>query len=160
MTTHERRGVQGASGRHALGRRRHAADSCAVVRVRLLRRGYGDSTDGSPGAVGGSLATRTAFGPEPIISSIRTSSYALADELQRYAGGRGREDYILQKKGGCLLDDLDFQQHVFRPAADAAGIYFEGFGMHMFRRINVTVRQEVAQRRLKHRSQLAMHRQI
>jgi hypothetical protein len=81
-------------------------------------------------------------------------------ELLRYAGGRGREDYILQKKGGCLLDDLDFQQHVFRPAAEAAGIYFEGFGMHMFRRINVTVRQEVAQRRLKHRSQLAMHRQI
>jgi hypothetical protein len=75
------------------------------------------------------------------------------------AGGEGKTTSS-RKKGGCLLDDLDFQQHVFRPAAAAAGIYFEGFGMHMFRRINVTVRQEVAQRRLKHRSQLAMHRQI
>ena len=35
------------------------------------------------------------------------------------------------------------QQHVFRPAAEAAGIYFAGFGMHTFRRLNVTWRQEV-----------------
>jgi len=68
---------------------------------------------------------------------------ALAHELLRYAGGRGREDYIFQRKDGRLLDDRDLQQHVFRPAAEAAGIYFEGFGMHTFRRLNVTWRQEV-----------------
>ena len=42
-----------------------------------------------------------------------------------------------------MLDDRDLQQHVFRPAAEVAGIYFEGFGMHTFRRLNVTWRQEV-----------------
>ena len=104
MTTHERRGVQGASGRHALGRRRHAADSCAVVRVRLLRRGYGDSTDGSPGAVGGSLATRTAFGPEPIISSIRTSSYALAMNYSAtQAGGEGKTTSSRKRADACWM---------------------------------------------------------
>jgi hypothetical protein len=41
------------------------------------------------------------------------------------------------------LDDRDLQQHVFRPEAEAGGIYFEGFGMHTFRRLNVAWRQEV-----------------
>jgi hypothetical protein len=41
------------------------------------------------------------------------------------------------------LDDRDLQQYVFRPPAEAAGVYFEGFGMHTFRRLNVTWRQEV-----------------
>jgi hypothetical protein len=31
---------------------------------------------------------------------------------------------------------------VFRRAAEAVGIYFEGFGMHTFRRLNITWRQE------------------
>jgi integrase len=66
-----------------------------------------------------------------------------AHELLRYAAGRGPEDFIFQRKDGRLLDDRDLQQHVFRPAAEAAGIYFEGFGMHTFRRLNVTWRQEV-----------------
>lgn len=42
-----------------------------------------------------------------------------------------------------MLDDRELQQHVFRPAAEAVGIYFEGFGMHTFRRLNITWRQEV-----------------
>ncbi len=66
-----------------------------------------------------------------------------AHELLRYAAGRGPEDFIFQRKDGRLLDDRDLQQHVFRPAAEVAGIYFEGFGMHTFRRLNVTWRQEV-----------------
>jgi integrase len=68
-------------------------------------------------------------------------SFAL--ELLRYAAGAGPGDFIFQRKDGRLLDDRDLQQHVFRPAAEAAGIYFEGFGMHTFRRLNVTWRQEV-----------------
>jgi integrase len=31
---------------------------------------------------------------------------------------------------------------VFRPAAEAVGIYHEGFGMHVFRRLNVSWRQQ------------------
>ena len=50
---------------------------------------------------------------------------------------------IFLRKDGRLLDDRDLQQHVFRPAAETAGIYFEGFGMHTFRRLNVTGRQQV-----------------
>jgi len=47
------------------------------------------------------------------------------------------------RKDGRLLDDRDLQQHVFRPAAEAVGIYHPGFGMHTFRCLNVTWRQEV-----------------
>lgn len=36
------------------------------------------------------------------------------------------------------FDDRDFQQHVLRPAAERAGIYYRGFGMHSFRRTNVS----------------------
>lgn len=67
----------------------------------------------------------------------------LAHELIRFAGSRGPEEFIFLRIDGRLLDDRDLQQHVFRPAAETAGIYFEGFGMHTFRRLNVTWRQEV-----------------
>ena len=67
---------------------------------------------------------------------------SLAQELLRYAAGKGPEDFIFQRKDGRLLDDRDLQQHVFRPAAEAAGIYHQGFGMHTFRRLNVTWRQQ------------------
>ena len=68
---------------------------------------------------------------------------AFAHELLRYAESRGREDFIFHRKDGGLIDDRDLQQHIFRPAAMIAGIYHEGFGMHTFRRLNVTWRQEV-----------------
>jgi integrase len=68
---------------------------------------------------------------------------ALAHDLLLFAAGRGSDDFIFLRKDRRLLDDRDLQQHVFRPAAEAAGIYFEGFGMHTFRRLNVTWRQEV-----------------
>jgi len=68
---------------------------------------------------------------------------SLALQLLAYAAGRAADDFIFQRKDGGLVDDRDLQQHVFRPAAEAAGIYHEGFGMHTFRRLNVTWRQEV-----------------
>jgi site-specific recombinase XerD len=37
-------------------------------------------------------------------------------------------------------DDRDLQQHVFRPAAEAAGVYHPGFGMHSMKRMAVTLR--------------------
>jgi len=49
----------------------------------------------------------------------------------------GRTDY-----GGQPPDDRDLQQHVFRPAAERAGIYTAGFGMHRFRHLNISWRQE------------------
>lgn len=66
----------------------------------------------------------------------------LAGELLTYAAGRGPEEFVFQRKDAGLLDDRDLQQHVFRPAAEAVGIYYEGFGMHTFRRLNISWRQE------------------
>jgi integrase len=66
----------------------------------------------------------------------------LAAELLTYAGGQPTNEYIFRRESGAPLDDRDLQRDVFRPAAEAVGIYHEGFGMHVFRRLNVTWRQQ------------------
>ena len=66
----------------------------------------------------------------------------LARELLRFARGKASDEFIFASKDGNPPDDRDLQQHVFRPAAEAVGIYFEGFGMHTFRRLNISWRQE------------------
>jgi len=58
------------------------------------------------------------------------------------AEGKPADEYIFTRKDGRPLADRDLQQHVFRPAAEAVGIYFEGFGLHVFRSLNVTGRQQ------------------
>jgi integrase len=70
---------------------------------------------------------------------------SLAGELLEYASsnGRKRHEYIFLRKDGRPLDDRDLQRDVFRPAAEAVSIYHEGFGMHVFRRLNVTWRQTI-----------------
>lgn len=68
---------------------------------------------------------------------------ALATELLSYARQKRRDDYIFTRPDRTPLDDRDLQRDVFRPAAEAVGIYHEGFGMHVFRRLNVTWRQQV-----------------
>lgn len=67
---------------------------------------------------------------------------AFVDQLLAHCKGKPPDEYIFSR-GGEPLDDRELQQHVFRPAAVAVGIYFEGFGMHTFRRLNVTWRQTV-----------------
>jgi len=67
----------------------------------------------------------------------------LAGELLRLARGKDESAFLFAQADGNPPDDRDLQQHVFRPAAKAVGIYFEGFGMHTFRRLNVSWRQEV-----------------
>jgi len=75
-------------------------------------------------------------------SSKRTRQIgSLAAELLAWAGSKGPDDFIFQREDGNPPDDRDLQQHVWRPAAEAAGIYDTGFGMHTFRRLNVTWRQ-------------------
>lgn len=46
---------------------------------------------------------------------------------------------------GELPDDRDLQQHVIRPAAEAAGCYFAGFGMHTFRPMKVSWSQQAGE---------------
>lgn len=43
---------------------------------------------------------------------------------------------------GELPDDRDLQQHVWRPAAERAGIYHPGFGLHTLRRLSLSWAQE------------------
>jgi integrase len=68
----------------------------------------------------------------------------LAAELIGFAKGKQDDQYIFGRasRNGEPCDDRDLQQHVFRPAAEAVGIYHPGFGMHEFRRLNITWRQE------------------
>lgn len=66
----------------------------------------------------------------------------LAAALLAYSAGKRPNEYIFTRTDGAPLDDRDLQRDVFRPAAEAAGIYHEGFGMHEFRRLNVTWRQQ------------------
>jgi integrase len=68
----------------------------------------------------------------------------LAEELLRFAAGKSDDAFIFGRadRDGEPPDDRDLQQHVFRPAAESVGIYRPGFGMHTFRRLNITWRQE------------------
>ena len=66
----------------------------------------------------------------------------LAGELRSYARGKAAHEYIFTRADGTPLDDRDLQRDVFRPTAEAVGIYHEGFGMHVFRALNVTWRQQ------------------
>ena len=43
---------------------------------------------------------------------------------------------------GTPPDDRNLNQHVLRPAAKQLGLYWEGFGFHTFRRMNVSWRQD------------------
>jgi integrase len=61
--------------------------------------------------------------------------------LLAWAGNKGPCDFIFVRENGNPPDDRDLQQHVWRPAAEIAGIYHPGFGVHEFRRLNVTWRQ-------------------
>jgi integrase len=65
----------------------------------------------------------------------------LARDLSIVAMGKQPGEYLFARNGRPP-DDRDLQQHVFRPAAERAGIYYPGFGMHSFRRLNITWRQE------------------
>jgi integrase len=63
---------------------------------------------------------------------------ALAGELLAIDG-----EWIFGRDGGNPPDDRDLQQHVWRPAAERAGIYHEGFGLHTLRRLCLTWMQEM-----------------
>jgi integrase len=67
----------------------------------------------------------------------------LLEELQLWRKRSGSPVYLFGDPETYLPDDRDLQQHVFRPTAEACGIYFPGFGMHSFRRASITWRQEL-----------------
>lgn len=81
-------------------------------------------------------------GPKSEASNRVRQIGGLGSVLVAYAAGKRAHDYIFTRPNGVPLDDRDLQRDVFRPSAEAAGIYHEGFGMHVFRRLNVTWRQQ------------------
>ena len=81
----------------------------------------------------------------PKSASSRRERYVglLADEiLFRRPEGADDDDPIFVRPDGRIPDDRDLQQHVWRPAAERAGIYHPGFGLHSLRRLSITWRQE------------------
>lgn len=62
----------------------------------------------------------------------------LVDELRRLPA----LGYLFGIEGGDPPDDRDLQQHVWRPAAERAGIYHSGLGLHTLRRLHITWSQD------------------
>ncbi len=90
---------------------------------------------------------RGRIGPTKTPESRRVRQIpGLAGELIAYASKQRKRsgDFLFGRAndGGNPPDDRDLQQHVFRPAAEQAGIYTPGFGLRRFRHINITWRQE------------------
>ncbi len=75
-------------------------------------------------------------------SARRLHVGTLALDLLALASGRGHDAHIFVRPDGDLFDDRELQREVWRPAAIAAGIYVEGFGMRWFRRLGISLRQE------------------
>lgn len=82
---------------------------------------------------------------QPKTASSRRERYVgqLADEiLFRRPAEASDDDPVFVRADGRIPDDRDLQQHVWRPAAERAGIYHAGFGLHSLRRLSITWRQE------------------
>jgi integrase len=57
---------------------------------------------------------------------------------------KATNEWVFPRTGSVEpADDRSLQAYVWRPAAEAVGIYKPGFGLHAFRRLNITLRQEV-----------------
>jgi integrase len=88
---------------------------------------------------------RGELGPTKTKASRRTREIpGLAQELLAYAKGKSDDEYIFgsAERNGMPPNDYDLQKRVIRPAAEKAGIKAKRFGMHYFRHINITWRQQ------------------
>jgi integrase len=82
---------------------------------------------------------------EPKSRASRRERYigTLADEIVFHRPAEASDDDpIFCRKDGTMPDDRDLQQHIWRPAAQMAGIYHPGFGLHSLRRLSITWRQQ------------------
>lgn len=118
---------------------------CAGLRVSEILGLKWDDIDWQRGQVAINRRWRRGdMGPVKTTASRRVRQIGpLVEELQLWRRRSGFAEYLFGDPGKYLPDDRDLQQHVFRPTAEALGLYFAGFGMHSFRRMSVTWRQEV-----------------
>lgn len=75
--------------------------------------------------------------PKTARARRRVALGPLFDELAKLGSG-----LLFARSDGSLPDDRELQQHVWVPAARAAGIYHLGFGLHSLRRLRITWAQE------------------
>lgn len=94
-----------------------------------IRRGW---TRGAVSA-GKSEAARRVRSLGPLIEQLRELAPAAEDR---------QSEFVFAGHFGTPPDDRNLNQHMLRPVAKALGIYYEGFGFHAFRRLNITWRQE------------------
>jgi integrase len=85
---------------------------------------------------------RGSIGPTKSKTSKRVIAVeGLAELLKALLPAEAKLDGWVFSRAGAALDDRYLQKTVFRPAAERAGIYQDGFGMHWLRALNVTWRQ-------------------
>lgn len=71
----------------------------------------------------------------------RNLAGGLTEEL--LAAIRPGSEFVFQAIDGQPPDDRDIMQHILRPCAQAVGCYWQGFGFHTFRRMNLTWRSHL-----------------
>jgi integrase len=67
----------------------------------------------------------------------------LCQMLLSYRHRFARGGYVFADQNDLPLRSNHLQTRVFKPAAERAGIYTKGFGLHKLRHLNITVRQSV-----------------
>jgi integrase len=72
---------------------------------------------------------------------IRQLGADLAGELSRWIKAHPGT-WVFQGSEGNPPDDRNLNQHILRPIAVELGLYWEGFGFHVFRRQSISWRQE------------------
>jgi integrase len=82
---------------------------------------------------------------EPKTESSKRTRYVgpLAAMLAQAKSSDNNRAFLFARENGDPPDGRHLQQHVFRPAAEKAGCYHPGFGIHCFRRLHITWRQQV-----------------
>jgi integrase len=80
---------------------------------------------------------------EPKSESSRRTRFVgpLMAMLERQAEGKKPDAFLFCREDGLPPDARDLQISVWKPAAERAGCYHVGFGPHVFRRLNITLRQ-------------------
>jgi hypothetical protein len=73
------------------------------------------------------------------------SAETLLDEFRRHYPGPAAHDrfLFLGPDGVNPPDDRDLFRYEFRPVLKRLGLYYKGFGWHVFRRQNITWKQQL-----------------
>lgn len=75
--------------------------------------------------------------------SLQLGAFLTGEFKRRYPGPHKRDEFVFLEPGTLHPpDDRDLLREYFRPIVKRCGLYYEGFGFHVFRRQNITMRQQ------------------